>query len=254
MNSERSLLPIFKKIQMATVYHFEPWLSDKATTFKGSLLWPTKQIGRLRAENLIRPVDTYPYFGRKWRHNTFYSLKPCRMANSHTEHQFGLIDVLMAFLYRYKDFEIDIEYTPKLKDSKGIYRPDAIVKMKSLDGKEYHFLVEFERTRSAEAIYKEKLLKNQQMRPFKEYGLSEHTKILYICGHEWMNVFYRPIQYKDEPEALRGIQAINKQFVLLAKKAKSLPDHKYRFLPYHQFTDLDKQIWTTPKGNRVSLI
>jgi len=253
MNSERALLPIFKKIQMATVYHFTPWLSGDATTFRGSLIWTTRQFSRLKVQKLIRPVDIYPYFGRKWRHNTFYSIKPDKLANSHVEHQSGLIDVLMAFLYLYRDYEIDIEYTPKLKDHNGVYKPDAIVKMKSLEGKEYHFMVEFERTRSAEAIYKEKLLKNEQMKPFKHYGLADNTKILYICGHEWMNVFARPIQYAD-PENQRGIQAINKQFELLISKAKNLPDHKYRFLPYHEFPDLDKAEWITPKGNRVRLI
>jgi len=254
MNSERLLLPIFKKIQMATSYHFAPWLSPNATTLNGYLLWSMLQINLLRAQGLIREVEIYPYFGKKWRYNTFYSIKPNKIANSHIEHQSGLIDVLMAFLYLYRDHEIEIDYSPKLKDKNGIYRPDALVKMRDMDGKEYHFLIEFERTRSAEAIFKEKLTKNEQLRPFKEYGLSEHTKILYICGHEWMNVFWRPIQYKTEPQALRGIQATNKQLELLMKKAKNLPDHKYRFLPYHYFVELNKMVWTTPKGNSVSLI
>lgn len=256
MNSERALIPIFNKIKMATVYHSVPWLSSQAKTFKGSLLASTLQIGKLRKDKIIRPVEIVPYSGRSWRQNTFYSLKPDSITNSHIEHQFGLIDVLMAFLYLYKDFELEIEYTPKLKAAGVIYRPDALVKMRSLDGREYHFLIEYERTRNPKAILEEKLLKNEQMPSFKSLGLSEHTKILYIVGHEWFNVFWRPLEY-DRPEVVRGIDAMQSRFSNLldiVNKSKKLPDHKYRFLPAHQFTRLNETVWITPKGNKVNLI
>jgi hypothetical protein len=253
MNKERQLLPIFNMIGMATVYHFQPWLSKHTDNFKGSLAWSTRLVERLRREELIQPVTIYPYIRRTFRYNAFYSIKPNKIANRDIEHQSGLIDVLMAFLFLYKDYEIQIDYEPKLRARGRVYRPDALVKM--IKGfNEYHFIVEFERTRGEKAIYEEKLLLNEKMPSFKDLGLSPKTKILYIYSHEWMSVFWRPNQYDKIPEAKKAIGLIERKFPNIIKFAKDLPDHKYRFIPYHQFFRLNEAIWTTPKGNKIKLI
>ena len=93
-----------------------------------------------------------------------------------------------------------------LTKASSVYRPDAIVKMRNLAGQSYCFIIEFERTRNAKAIYDEKLRHNEKMPSFKELGLPGYTKILYVCSHEWMNVFLRPMQYEKEDK--RGIEAI----------------------------------------------
>lgn len=253
MNTELTLLPIIKKLKMATVYHFQPWTIKTSKNFTASLLWPTKLFGILRKQELIKPVTVYPYIGRTFRHNTFYSHKADSISIRELDHQFGLTDVLMAFIQVYPDHDVEIQHVPVLKLKEGNYRPDAIVKMTDRDQKEFHFIIEFERSRGEEAIYKDKLTKNERMPSFKELGLSEHTKILYIYAYERFNVYWRPNQY-DLPHILQTIDTQNKKFEKLLKRASKLPDHKYRFLPYHQFVDLNKKVWSTPKGNRVSLI
>jgi len=256
MNKERELLPVFDKIQMATIYHFQPWTSKTAKSLKASLLWPTVLIDRLRKQELITNLVIYPYASRYFRHNTFYAPKKSihkAIAIREIEHQSGLIDVLMAFIYSYPDYDVSVRYQPRLKAGGMIYRPDALVKMTDRNLKGYHFLIEFERTRGEEAIYREKLLKNEAMSSFKALGLSPHTKILYIYAYERFNVFWRPIQYGDQLIA-DVIKIQNKKFHNLIRKAKDLPDHKYRFLPYHQFTHLAEPVWITPKGRKVSLL
>lgn len=248
----KSLLSVLDKVKMATVYHFQPWLSAHTDSFKGSLSWSTRLIVRLRDAGLIKPVNIFPLIRRPYRYNAFYSTKAgVSLAYREIEHQSGLIDVLMAFIYSYPEHDIEIKYTPTLKADGKAYRPDALVKLTSADLRRYDFIIEFERSRNPQAILKEKLRKNQRMPSFKELGLSDHTKILYVYSHENFNVFNRPNQYKSCP---KEIQSLETGFSNLLKSVRELPDHKYRFLPYHQFTRLAEPIWTTPKGNKVSLI
>lgn len=228
MNPERLLLPILNKVQMATIYHFQPWICRKSNNFKGSLSSSTRQIIKLIKEGLIQRVQIHPHIRSTYRYNTFYSLKPDKIANREIEHQSGLIDVLLAFIYLYRDYEIDIEYIPRLRAGGVIYRPDAIVKMTGINGHKYDFIIEFERSRSPQAILKEKLHKNEQMPAFKSMGLSEQTKILYIFSHENHNVFLRPNQY-HLPEAQAPIQALNSGFANLCKIVKDQwlkPNHQ----------------------------
>lgn len=223
---------------MATIYHFQPWITKSAKTFLSALSAPTDQFNKLKKQNLIKPVKVYPYLRNPFRYNQFYSLVPDKIANSMIEHQSGLIDVLMAFIYLYPDFDVNIKYTPHLMANGKIYKPDALVKLDDFKGNQYDFIIEFERSRNPIAIYNEKLAKNEKMPSFKELGLSQYTKILYIYCHERFNVFNRPIQY-DLPEVKLPLQALNSGFASLMNIAAKLPDHKYRFLPYHQFNQLD---------------
>ena len=158
---------------MATVFHFQPWISRDSQNFNGSLSVPYRYVQRLTKEGLIKPVEVYPYIHKTFRHNQFYALKPGhKISNFILEHQFGLIDVLMAFIYLYPEYEIDIKFTPKLEAAGKVYKPDALISMVSPIGKKYDFIIEFERTRNPIAVYNEKLLKNEQMPPFKDMGLS----------------------------------------------------------------------------------
>jgi hypothetical protein len=253
MNKERDLLPVIERVRMATIYHFQPWTIKTSKNFVGSLLWPTKMFARLRKQEAIKPVVIYPYSGRTYRNDTFYSIKADSLSVRELHHQFGLTDVLMAFIYAYPDYDVEITHLPCLKVDGKIYKPDALVKLTDRNLKEYTFIIEFERSRNEEAIYKEKLLKNERMKSFKESGLSEHTKILYVYAYERFDVFWRPNQY-ELPNVLEAIDTQNRKFDRLINKARNLPDHKYRFLPLHKFSRLNEQVWTTPKGNRVSLI
>jgi len=237
---------------LATVYTFQPW-NQRAETLGGSLLTATRTIKKLKKQELIKQLEHYPYNGRSFRHNTFYApiaSKLNKIAYRELEHQFALLDVLAAFVYLYEDYDIVIDYLPLFKHKGRPYRPDAIVRLKG--DKEYVFIIELERSRSAQAIYKEKLLKNKAM-SFKEMGLPSQTKYLYIYAHERFNVYWRPMQY-SEPKAYATIAMQESGFKHLLEVAQDLPDHSFRFLPLHRFTELDQPIWQTTKGNRVKLI
>jgi hypothetical protein len=64
-------------------------------------------------------------------------------------HQFGLIDTLCGLYFPYRDeYEFTVTY-PSTSNSLDGYKPDAIFKYRhKLDGREYDFILEFERTRT----------------------------------------------------------------------------------------------------------
>ena len=238
---------------MATIYHFQPWCyHGSGKELNHTISGLTKNFQRMVEEGDIYPVEIYPHKKVITRADRFYSVKEkVLLAKRNIEHNFALIDVLTAFLFLYQDFDIEIKTNPRIITGGKEYRPDAIVKMNK-GGLEYDFIIELERTRSAEAIYKEKLLPNSKL-DLKKSGLHRRTKFLYIYCTEWMNVFWRPSEYNN-PEPQKQIARIDEKFPLVVAHAKYLPDSKFRFIPYHQFINIDKPIWHTPLGNKVSLI
>ncbi|MEI6595999.1 MAG: hypothetical protein WCO28_10590 [Bacteroidota bacterium] len=194
---------------MATISHFQPWRIKSATDLVGSMRHPTKLFDKLVRDKLIQPVTIYPYSGRFAKQINFFSTKATSLAFRELDHQFGITEILMAFIYSYPEYDIEIEHTPVLKMKEGNYRPDAIVKMTDKNLRNYHFIVEFERSRTAKAIYNEKLVKNERMPSFKELGLSSNTKILYIYAYERFDLRWRPLQYQ-EPHILEAIDLQNK--------------------------------------------
>lgn len=245
------MLPVLNKVQMATVYHFQPWLARQSKDFLGAMSRPTRQINKLFKEGLIKRVEIYPPIRKTYRYDTFYSITPRKIANREIEHQSGLIDVLMAFIYLYPDYDIRIDYTPLLKWGNEAYKPDAIIRLASADlSKRYCFIVEFERSRDAAAIYKEKLLKNERMPDFERLGLPSMTKILYVYAYERFNVFWRPNQYQEHFDML---SFEDHRFQSLPSRAKNLKK-PYLFMKYSDFYRLNEPVWHHPKGNRVQLI
>ena len=89
-------------------------------------------------------------------------------------HQFGLIDALCGLYFPFRDeYDILITY-PSTSNSLDGYKPDAIVKYRhKLDGREYDFILEFERTRTPRAIFEEKIRLNEKITNFRKYGLSK---------------------------------------------------------------------------------
>ena len=167
-------------------------------------------------------------------------------------HQFGLIDVLSGLYFPFRDeYDILITY-PSTANSLDGYKPDAIVRYRhKLDGREFDFIVEFERTRTPKAIYDEKIRLNEKITNFRKFGLSKQTKFLYVFTTENFDVTTRPVEYS---ECRPMIQRVEKQFGQLLRMAKKLSAYKYRFALLHQFKEFDKPIWFVPNGNKMKII
>jgi len=67
-----------------------------------------------------------------------------------------------------------------------------------LDGREYDFILEFERTRTPKAIMEEKIRANEKIGNFRKYGLSKKTKFLYVFTTEHFDVTKRPVEYPGD--------------------------------------------------------
>jgi len=166
------------------------------------------------------------------------------------QHESAKIDVLLGFLYLYPDYDIEIDYNLNMEIKKGdVYNPDAYIKMISPDDKVYEFIIEIERSRDWPEIRKEKLNRNENLKPLDLYGLSNPTKFLYIyCGN--FEPFIRPVDY---PNYKIEIERLNRKFKRFKKFTYNLKD-RYLFTPITNFTRLNEAVWLDIKGNPRKLI
>lgn len=167
-------------------------------------------------------------------------------------HQFGLIETLCGLYFPFRDeYNITITY-PSTANSLDGYKPDAIVKYRhKLDGREFDFILEFERTRTAKAIFEEKIRLNEKVTSFRKYGLSKQTKFLYVFTTENFDVTKRPVEYS---ECGLMIKRVEKQFGQLLWLTRKLPEYRYRFALLHQFKEFERAVWVMPGGRRVKII
>jgi len=97
-------------------------------------------------------------------------------------HESGLNSILLGFIYAFPepDYKLEIERNYKA------FGADARVIINYQD-KAYTFLIEFERSRSWEAIREEKLL---SLNNFK-------TRIIIVYAHEDFNVLRSPVEWNE---------------------------------------------------------
>jgi len=167
-------------------------------------------------------------------------------------HQFGLIDALCGLYFPFRDeYDILITY-PSTANSLDGYKPDAIVKYRhKLDGREYDFILEFERTRTPRAIFEEKIRLNEKITNFRKYGLSKQAKFLYVFTTENFDVTKRPVEY---PGYRPMIARVEKEFGHFLRMARKLPEYRYRFALLHHFKEYDKPVWFSPTGHKMKII
>ena len=120
-----------------------------------------------------------------------------------------------------------------------------------LDGREYDFILEFERTRTPKAIFDEKIRLNKKVSNFRKYGLYKQTKFLYVFTTENFDVTTRPVEYSEYRPM---IQRVEKQFWQLLWLARKLPEYRYRFTMLHQLKEYESAVWVMPSGRRTKLI
>jgi hypothetical protein len=263
-DAKRKLLKAIYDLKFATIYNLA---FESAGQSKDScLVGVGRHIRQLEKAGLILPVRHYGYLrNEKYRHTFWQATKEGANALGYERytpigeksvvnfpHQFGLIDVLCGLYFPYRDeYEFTVTY-PSTSNSLDGYKPDAIVKYRQkLDGREYDFILEFERTRTPKAIFEEKIRLNEKITNFRKYGLSKQTKFLYVFTTENFDVTTRPVEYS---ECRLMIQRVEKQFGQLLRLAGKLPDYKYRFALLHQFKEFEKAVWVMPIGRRVKII
>ena len=144
---------------------------------------------------------------------------------------------------------VHIDYNFIFKDIR--YNPDAHIRLTTLDGKKtYDFIVEIERTRTARQIKEEKLNRIKKIE-FKKYGLSEHTKALFVYTFERYDVFLRPVEYIYHQDQ---IDIVNRNFQTLLGYAKDCSPQRFLFTQLHNFSSLNKPVWLSADGLKRPLI
>lgn len=280
MTTEEKLLSQLAKIPYATVYNFQPWTA-KTTDLLNSLQWPDKILRRLYKNKIVDRMPLYPEeeVKRNYREHTFYTVRGERkkgtlgflgnLSLSNVRHESGLMDILLAFINLYPDYEIEIDTTPEMpytrtyNDSRAIkrefkktYCPDAIIRMTSPEGREYNFIIEFERTKTHQQIRSEKFNTIPLLNRFHTYGLNKYTKFLFVYSYEFYNIYTRPSEY-NRPEVQKHHQAIEGRLKTLIKTSRDydyLTQDIYYFLPFYDFYRLDKGVWLDRMARPVSLI
>lgn len=246
------------KIGFASPSNFIPFLS-KSEDFKAAKNWPDKIFKAFIEKGLIKEVKVYNrIYTRQTLRDTFYCLTQAGYdalevkarhydpkSINQINHESGLNDILLGFIYAYPDCEVTIDRNFVFKNEK--YKPDALVKVFNPNtGRLDNFIVEFERTRTWEQIRKEKFGVALKVSP-KDYGL-ECCKFLYIYAHEQFNVFKRPMEWT--PSIL---EFQNRHFKKFKDYTQGLKNN-FLFARYHDFTRLNESVWHSIDGTPRKLI
>lgn len=263
-DAKRKLLKAIYDLKFATIYNLA--FESRGVNKDSCLVGTGRHIWQLEKAGLILPVRQYGYLqNEKYRHTFWQVTKEGANALGYEQytpigeksvqnfpHQFGLIDALCGLYFPFRDeFDITITY-PSTANSLDGYKPDAIIRYRhKLDGRQYDFILEFERTRTPKAIFEEKIRLNEKLTNFRKYGLSKQTKFLYVFTTENFDVTKRPVEY---PECRPMIQRVEKQFGQLLHVACKLPEYRYRFALLHQFKEYEKAVWVMPSRRRVKII
>jgi hypothetical protein len=263
-DAKRKILKAIYDLKFATIYNLA--FESRGTNKDSCLVGKGRHIRQLEKAGLILPVRQYGYLrNEKYRHTFWQATKEGANALGYENytpvgeksvrnfpHQFGLIDVLCGLYYPFRDeYDIMITYPSTVSSLDG-YKPDAIVKYRhKLEGREYDFILEFERTRTPKAIFEEKIRMNEKITNFRKYGLSKQAKFLYVFTTENFDVTKRPVEYSEYRPI---IERVEKEFGHLLLMARKLPDYKYRFALLHQFKEFNKPIWFCPTGHKMKII
>jgi len=245
--------------------------------YKNRIITLKKSADSLVNKNLASPViidELYPK-----RFTTTYATKPTeRNSNRQYPHDSAVKDIAVAFYWIFyakrKFFDIEFNYNVKFKLKDGYYSPDLLITLqKEEDGETYNFIIEMECSRKPGEIYREKIIKNLEllktkMIPLQRVGgnplgepLDKRTKFLYFITTQKYNryTFARPHVTQREAEYFKG----NYDYVRFSEERKKSEDKaaqdlarltnhpNFLFLPFHQFTQLDKPVFLQKNGSLV---
>ena len=248
------------------------FFSYSADTYKGSVLWANRKINEYVKQGLVRqiPFNLRPSHSRR---QILYQAtkKGCKLLGRESEyrnkdhqsynaigHELMKYDMTLAFKRLFPDYNIHIEYekTFKTGEKKDI-RADIFLRASKLDGtKEFDFIIETEHKDDLRQTFNDKVKpydKSIKNGLFKKNGLSDKTKVLFICAHSHTPTFLRPQEYNDK-ENLNPIMLSYKQFENLMSLVQDLDDKNFRFIPFVEFTKINEPIWRMPSGTKVKII
>jgi hypothetical protein len=260
----KDFIKAIHKVKYARLLNFQPFLSNSKnlpTTFVAPYRLFSWAAGELKEtdDKLIRPIKMVGRdVAKANKRDRFYCLTKAgadyigvadhysagEKRMSLVDHETAKVDVMLSFIFNFPNYEIDIQYE-QIFDG---YKPDAIVRLWDLTDctKSYDFVVEIERSRKPEAIKKEKLYKIAKVR-FN--GLSTNHKILFVIAHPHFLIDRRPLEYTSEDMDMN-----NDYLQHVINLSRGLPAHRYRFMAYHDFPNINKVVWHTPDKKRVAII
>lgn len=249
---------------VATLNNF---YSPKAKTHKGSLLYTRKLFKSYLEDGLIEKIASIGRPANKAR-EVFYCLtkkgadfigrtneykyrkNPRSPAN--VMHESMKFDIALSFLRLYPDLIFTFRYDFCLY---GI-RPDILIKVQGANFTRF-FLVEIERKKTIDRVFNEKIRRYEEMFQSilvkKSHNIKQFT-VLFIYTDIWFDVLNRPQQYvgQEITNHLNSVDVLLKN--LVAHYCKNLIDARYRFMGFHDFYQLNKQVWYSPSGNRLTIL
>jgi len=217
------------KIGFASSSNFIPFLS-KGTNFESAKQNPLRIFNALLHAGLIKEVEvSNRIFNRQCLRDTFYTLTKAgldaldvkdkrvrdKISITRVMHESGLNSILLGFIYAFPEPEYKVEIERNYK----FIGADARVVIHHND-KAYYFLIEFERSRSWEAIREEKLLALNNSK----------TKVIIVYAHEEFNVLRSPVEWNES--ILSFQQRHFKNFKHYTKDLKNL----FLFMSYPDYT------------------
>jgi hypothetical protein len=243
--------------------------SRTARTHKGSLLYARKLFKSYLEDGLIEKIDTIGKPANKAR-EVFYCLtkKGAHYIGRESEykyrkygkspnnvmHESMKFDVALSFLRQYPNAKFNIRYDASFY---GV-RPDILIRIESTNPavRTRFLLCEIERKKTVDRVYHEKVARYEEMFRTIEQKRSHNVNqfmVLFVFTDIWFDIFLRPQEY-GTPAVAHHIEHINYLVRnLVTQYCKNLPEHRYRFMPFHSFHRPHEPVWLTPSGNRVSL-
>ncbi len=268
MTKQHQLLEELTSIQSGSINTF---FSYKAKSYKGSVLYVDQKIKEYIKQGLVRqiPFNIRPTHSRR-QYLYQATKKGCKLIGRESEyrnkdqqsynainHESMKYDVALSFVRLFPDYNIKIEYEKTFKTKEKGIRADIFIKATKKDGtKEYDFIIETEHKDDLRQTFNDKVkpydkaIKNGLL---KNNGLSERTKVLFVCSHSHLSTFIRPQEYKEK-EYLNNISLSYKQFENLMGLVQDLDDKHFRFIPFLEFTKINQPIWRMPSGIKIKII
>lgn len=249
-------------VQFASINNL---FSYEAKSYKGALLQVNKDINKYLKAGWVEqiPFDLRP---RNKRQQFFYFItrtgakaidrledfkQKITKSLNNAEHESMKIDIALAFINNFPDFDFDFNYKADL----GKLKPDILVKARNIhDYREFTFLVEVERKKDLSRIYRDKITRyNKFIKEglFERNKLSPKTKVLFVCTNLRYDVYLRPQQYSAN---LPSLNFLYKQFDSFLDDIKDLSLKHFRFIPLPEFTKIADPIWRMPNGVKVHLM
>lgn len=251
---------------IATLNNF---FSPLAKTPQGSLLFARKVFQFYLQEKLIYKIDPIGKPANK-AHEVFYCLtkkgadfigraneykyKKYQKSPYNIQHESMKYDIALAFLRLYPGKKFTFRYDSSFY---GV-RPDILIRIESTHPKELtrFLLVEIERKKTIDRIFKEKILRYEELfkaiAKNKSHNVNQFT-VLCIYTDIWYDVFLRPQEYKS-PSVTNHIDCVNNLLNKLVRHyCKNLPVQRYHFLGFHDFYRLNELLWLTPRGYKIQL-